>query len=48
MMRTIFGSTDMRQNSQFLTELPGELLEAIGPESLGGRKKTGYLDDIDF
>jgi DNA helicase-2/ATP-dependent DNA helicase PcrA len=47
MMRTIFGSTDLRQNSRFLEELPGELLEAVDPERVGGKKK-GYLDDIDF
>lgn len=47
MMRTIFGSTDIRQNSRFLEELPGELLEAVDPERVGGKKK-GYLDDIDF
>jgi DNA helicase II / ATP-dependent DNA helicase PcrA len=47
MMRTIFGNTDMRQNSRFLQELPGELLEAVDPERLAP-KKTGYLDDIDY
>ncbi len=41
MMRTIFGSTDMRTNSMFLQELPGELLENEVPERLG---KTIYLD----
>ncbi len=41
LMRTIFGSTDMRTNSMFLQELPGELLQAEGPEKLN---KTIYLD----
>ncbi len=41
MMRTIFGSTDVRTNSMFLSELPGELLQAEAPERLG---KTIYLD----
>lgn len=41
MMRTIFGNTDVRTNSQFLQEIPGELLQAESPERLG---KTIYLD----
>ena len=41
MMRTIFGSTDMRASSMFLQELPEELLIAESPEKLG---KTIYLD----
>lgn len=41
MMRTIFGSTDMRTNSMFLQELPDRLLEHETPERLG---KTIYLD----
>jgi DNA helicase II / ATP-dependent DNA helicase PcrA len=41
MMRTIFGNTDIRRNSQFLEELPGELLQNEMPEKLG---KTIYLD----
>lgn len=41
MMRTIFGNTDIRKNSLFLNELPGELLLAESPERLG---KTIYLD----
>ncbi len=41
MMRTIFGNTDIRTNSQFLSELPGELLQNEVPERLG---KTIYLD----
>ncbi len=41
MMRTIFGNTDVRTNSMFLSELPGELLQAEAPERLG---KTIYLD----
>lgn len=41
MMRTIFGSTDVRTSSMFLLELPGELLQAESPERLG---KTIYLD----
>lgn len=41
MMRTIFGSTDMRTHSMFLQELPGELIENEVPERLG---KTIYLD----
>jgi DNA helicase II / ATP-dependent DNA helicase PcrA len=47
LMRTVYGSTDLRQNSQFLQELPGDLLQAVDPERVGG-KKRGYLDDIDF
>src|SRR3989338_2521536 len=41
MMRTIFGNTDVRTNSQFLDELPAELIVAESPERLG---KTIYLD----
>jgi len=41
MMRTIFGNTDVRTNSQFLDELPAELIQAESPERLG---KTIYLD----
>src|SRR3989344_4041140 len=41
MMRTIFGSTDMRASSMFLQELPEELLIAESHEKLG---KTIYLD----
>jgi DNA helicase-2/ATP-dependent DNA helicase PcrA len=41
MMRTIFGNTEMRTNSQFLNELPGDLLQNEVPERLG---KTIYLD----
>ena len=41
MMRTIFGNTDVRANSQFLDELPAELIVAESPERLG---KTIYLD----
>lgn len=41
MMRTLFGTTDVRTNSQFLNELPGEVLKAESPEKLG---KTIYLD----
>lgn len=41
MMRTIFGNTDIRTNSQFLVELPSELIENEVPERLG---KTIYLD----
>jgi len=41
MMRTIFGSTDVRASSMFLQELPEELLMAESPEKFG---KTIYLD----
>ncbi len=41
MMRTIFGNTDVRTSSQFLDELPAELIQAESPERLG---KTIYLD----
>ena len=41
MMRSIFGNTDVRTNSQFLDELPAELIVAESPEKLG---KTIYLD----
>lgn len=41
MMRTIFGNTDVRTNSQFLDELPAGLMMAESPERLG---KTIYLD----
>ncbi len=41
MMRTIFGNTDVRTNSQFLDELPAGLIVAESPERLG---KTIYLD----
>ncbi len=41
MMRTVFGNTDIRKNSLFLSELPRELLLAESPERLG---KTIYLD----
>jgi DNA helicase-2/ATP-dependent DNA helicase PcrA len=41
MMRTVFGSTDMRTHSMFLQELPGELIQNEVPERLG---KTIYLD----
>ena len=41
MMRTIFGSTDVRASSMFLQELPNDLLVAESPERLG---KTIYLD----
>ncbi len=41
MMRTIYGNTDIRKNSQFLEELPGDLLQNELPEKLG---KTIYLD----
>ena len=41
MMRTIFGNTDVRTNSQFLDELPADLIQAESPERLG---KTIYLD----
>ncbi len=41
MMRTIFGNTDLRTHSQFLLELPGELLEDEAPQRIS---KTIYLD----
>lgn len=41
MMRAVFGNIDMRTQSSFLEELPGELLCAETPERLG---KTIYLD----
>jgi len=48
MMRTIFGSTDMRASSMFLQELPNDLLVAESPGALpAGRQglgKTIYLD----
>ncbi|MDE2071721.1 MAG: UvrD-helicase domain-containing protein [Patescibacteria group bacterium] len=39
--RTVFGSKSMGAPSQFLSELPGDILELEGPERLG---KTIYLD----
>ncbi len=48
MMRTIFGNTDVRTNSQFLDELPAELIQAESsgalPAGRQGLGKTIYLD----
>jgi DNA helicase-2/ATP-dependent DNA helicase PcrA len=41
MMRTVYGSTELRQPSSFFDELPKDLLATEEPESLG---KTIYFD----